>query len=77
MVILEVLVLMCMIKNHQKKNDKLYMAWKKDLKNFKYNVIFTPHNAFFNKESYIELREKAALNIKNYFEKNRVNNRVN
>lgn len=60
-----------------KKNDKLYMAWKKGSKNFKYNVIFTPHNAFFNKESYIELREKAALNIKNYFEKNRVNNRVN
>ena len=60
-----------------KKNDKLYIAWKKGVKNFKYNVIFTPHNAFFNKESYIELREKAALNIKNYFEKNRINNRVN
>jgi len=60
-----------------KKNDKLYLAWKKGSKNFKYNVIFTPHNAFFNKESYIELREKAAINIKNYFEKGKIKNQVN
>lgn len=60
-----------------KKNDKLYLAWKNGLKNFQHNIIFTPHNAFFNKESYIELREKAALNIKNYFEKSRINNQVN
>ena len=59
------------------KNDSLYKAWKRGDKNFDQNIIFTPHNAFFNNESFIELREKAAANIKNFFEKKIIKNQVN
>ena len=59
------------------KNDKLYKSWRKSLKNFNHNILFTPHSAFLNNESYIELRQKAAINIKNFFEKKIVKNQVN
>ena len=59
-----------------KKDDKLYRLWK-DKKNFSHKIIFTPHNAFFNKHSYIELREKAAITIKEYLEQKIISNQVN
>ena len=58
-------------------NDQIFLSWKKGLKNFRDNIIFTPHNAFFNFQSYVELREKAALNLKNFFEKKIIDNQVN
>ena len=29
-------------------NDSLYKAWKRGDKKLDQNIIFTPHNAFFN-----------------------------
>jgi len=58
-------------------NDKLYIAWKNNNLNFQDNIIFTPHCAFLNKQSFIELREKAAFTIKDFFEKNIILNKVN
>jgi C-terminal binding protein len=58
------------------KNDPLYDAWTKNT-SLRDKIIFTPHNAFFNKESFKELREKAAYTIQKFFNKKIIQNQVN
>ena len=60
-----------------KKSDKIYKLWSSNNKKFMHKIIFTPHNAFFNEQSYIELREKAAKTIKYFFEDKKIINQVN
>ena len=48
--------------------NKLFKAWKNNENWIKNRVIITPHCAPFNRESYQELRTKAALEVKNFIE---------
>ena len=43
-------------------------AWSKQEEWIKDRLIITPHVAFYNKESYIEMRQKAALEAKRVLE---------
>ena len=40
-------------------------------------IIFTPHNAFYSKQALFEIRYKALITLKNYFEKKKLKNCVN
>lgn len=55
--------------------DPLFKAWRKN--EFPERIIFTPHSAFYSKESIVEMRTKAAKNIKSYIEDKSLNNSVN
>ncbi len=57
------------------KNDKLTRLWL-EKKNYG-KIIFTPHNAFYSKEALFEIRYKALISLKNYFEKKTEKNCVN
>ena len=57
------------------KNDKLVKLWL-DNKNYG-KIIFTPHNAFYSKQALFEIRYKALISLKNYFEKGITKNCVN
>ena len=52
------------------------MAWSKLEEWIKDRLVITPHAAFYNKESYIEMRQKAALEAKRVLEGQRPCNRV-
>lgn len=60
------------------KNHPLIKAWQNDEDWLKGRFIITPHSAFYNKESYIEMRKKAAEEAQRVLEgveaKNRVDN---
>ena len=47
-------------------SNPLIMAWKSETSWLNNRIIITPHCAPFNKESYRELREKAAKEVKNF-----------
>lgn len=51
-------------------------AWLKQEKWIKNRMIITPHAAFYNTESYIEMRQKAALEAKRVLEGDEPYNRV-
>lgn len=53
-------------------NSELIKLWKSGQ-----NIILSPHAAFYSKESYIEMRVKAAKNILNFFTKKDLTNCVN
>lgn len=59
-------------------NHPLIKSWIKDEDWIKGRIIITPHSAFFNQDSYKEMREKAALEalrvLNNELPLNRVNN---
>ena len=55
----------------------LIAAWSKQEEWIKDRLVITPHAAFYNKESYIEMRQKAALEAKRVLEGQRPYNRVN
>ena len=57
------------------KEDKLTKLWL-EKKNYG-KIIFTPHNAFYSKEALFEIRFKALISLKNYFEKKIEKNCVN
>jgi|MDTB01.2.fsa_nt_gb lactate dehydrogenase-like 2-hydroxyacid dehydrogenase len=48
------------------KNNKLFHAWQNKESWIKDRVIITPHYAPFNKASFIELRSKSVLELKNF-----------
>ena len=54
----------------------LIAAWSKQEEWIKDRLVITPHAAFYNKESYIEMRQKAALEAKRVLEGQRPYNRV-
>ena len=51
----------------KKARMKLTKLWL-EKKNYG-KIIFTPHNAFYSKEALHEIRYKALISLKNYFEK--------
>jgi len=55
----------------------LIKAWREDESWLKGRLLITPHAAFFNEESYKELRHKATSTIKDFFEGNKPKNIVN
>ena len=55
----------------------LIAAWSKQEEWIKDRLVITPHAAFYNKESYIEMRQKAALEAKRVLDGQRPYNRVN
>ncbi len=57
------------------KGDKLVKLWL-EKKNYG-KIIFTPHSAFYSKQALFEIRYKALISLKNYFEKGIVKNCVN
>jgi lactate dehydrogenase-like 2-hydroxyacid dehydrogenase len=48
-------------------NRKPVKGWIED-RNLRQRVTITPHTAYYSQESYIELRTKAATNIKRFFD---------
>ena len=58
------------------KNNELFKAWQKKEVWIKDKVIITPHYAPFNKDSYIELRSKSVLEVKNFLMKNITLNKI-
>ena len=57
--------------------NPLISAWSKQEDWLKDRLIITPHAAFYNKESFHEMREKAALEAKRVLEGHAPYNRVN
>ena len=58
------------------KNHPLISAWYKEDSWIKNRLILTPHAAFYNNESYIEMREKAANEAKRVLDKKSPLNRI-
>jgi lactate dehydrogenase-like 2-hydroxyacid dehydrogenase len=56
---------------------KLINAWQRNEEWIKDRLVITPHTAFYNKQSYKEMREKAAKELKRILENNKPLNRVN
>ena len=56
--------------------DPLIRAWRKKEDWIKNRLIITPHSAFYNEESYFEMREKAAIEAKRVLEGNNPLNRI-
>jgi len=54
----------------------LISAWRKGDEWIKNRLILTPHAAFYNNESYIEMREKAAKEAKRVLDKKPALNRI-
>ena len=55
----------------------LIRAWCEDEKWISGRLVITPHTAFYNKQSYEEMRKKAAEELKRIIEGNKPLNRVN
>ena len=53
------------------------LTWSKQEDWLKDRLIITPHAAFYNRESFHEMREKAALEAKRVLEGHAPYNRVN
>ena len=58
-------------------NHQLIKDWKNDESWVSGRILITPHSAFYNRESIIELREKAASELKRVLENKNPLNRVN
>ncbi len=58
-------------------NHPLIKAWRSKESWLADRLIITPHMAFFNKESYEELRTKAVKTVKDFFINNKQRNVVN
>ena len=58
-------------------NHKLIKDWKNNESWISGRLLITPHSAFYNRESLIELREKAANELKGVLENKHPLNRVN
>jgi lactate dehydrogenase-like 2-hydroxyacid dehydrogenase len=59
------------------KDHPLIRAWAQNESWLYGRLIITPHSAFYNEESYSEMREKAAIEAKITIEKNSPKNQVN
>ena len=59
------------------KTHPLIKAWRNDKKWLSGRLLITPHSAFYNRESFIEMREKAALEAKRVLEGFEPFNQVN
>ena len=57
-------------------NHPLISKWKKNEKDWEGRIIITPHSAFYNRDSYIEMRRKAAEEVKRILENKEPLNRV-
>ena len=55
----------------------LLSAWQKQEPWIKNRLIITPHAAFYNNESFVEMREKAAMEAKRILEGKEPKNRIN
>ena len=58
-------------------NHPLLSAWQKQEPWIKNRLIITPHAAFYNNESFVEMREKAAMEAKRILEGKEPKNRIN
>jgi C-terminal binding protein len=58
-------------------NNKLIRAWSEDEDWIKYRLMIMPHAAFYSEDGIKEMRSKAALAIKRYFDKDKLKNVVN
>ena len=63
--------------NRLKKTHPLIKSWRNDEEWLSGRLLITPHAAFYNKESLIEMREKAALEAKRVLDRNKPFNQVN
>ena len=57
-------------------NEKLVKLWKNQSV-FSDRIIINPHSAYYSKTSWIEMREKASLNIKDFLIDSKIKNRIN
>jgi len=57
--------------------NQLIQEWRQKGSWLHDRLIVTPHAAFYNEESYMELRTKAAMTVKNYFMGKTIKNIVN
>ena len=55
----------------------LIKAWQRDESWISGRLVITPHTAFYNKQSYKEMRRKAAEELKRIIENKTPRNRVN
>jgi len=58
-------------------SHKLINAWHQNEDWIKDRLVITPHTAFYNKQSYNEMRQKAAVELKRIIENNNPRFRVN
>jgi C-terminal binding protein len=58
-------------------DSALIKAWRDKDGEIAHKVLLTPHSAFYTEESLLELRQKGAQRIKDYFEKGIITNQVN
>ena len=56
-------------------NEKLITTWKNNL-NISERIIISPHSAYYPKDSWPEMREKASLNAKNILIYKKMRNRI-
>ena len=56
--------------------EKLIKLWKNPSV-FSDRIIINPHSAYYSKTSWIEMRQKASLNIKDFLIDSKINNRIN
>jgi lactate dehydrogenase-like 2-hydroxyacid dehydrogenase len=59
------------------RNEPLVHAWQANDGRFLGKIIVTPHSAFFNHESYEEMRKKAAITAVDVLERGEIRNCVN
>ena len=58
------------------KNEKLIKLWINQSV-YSDRIIINPHSAYYSKASWIEMREKASLNIKDFLIDSKIKNRIN
>ena len=58
-------------------NHPLIKAWQQDESWISGRLVITPHTAFYNKQSYEEMKRKAAEELKRILENNKPLNQVN
>ena len=56
--------------------EKLIKLWKNPSV-FSDRIIINPHSAYYSKTSWIEMRQKASLNIKDFLIDSKIKNRIN